>query len=115
MSDTLKMMFYEGGLEPKPTPNKNHIRVYGHELCPFVQRAYLALGAKEIKFQKCSMNLKHKAQWHLDINNGMIPVMEQPDGTILHESAVLMDFAVNSAPKGQGIHLWPHEAAQPGD
>ena len=69
--------------------------------------------AKDIPFQKCEVDLTTKAQWHLDINGGLIPLLETPDGNIIYESAVLMDFA-NSFGAGNGYTLWPHEAS-PGD
>ena len=53
------------------------------------------MGAKDVPFQKCTMDLTNKAQWHLDINGGFIPLLETPDGTILYESAVVADFANN--------------------
>lgn len=35
----------------RPPLNKNHIRLYGHHLCPFVEKARLALCAKGVKWQ----------------------------------------------------------------
>ena len=46
---TLDTLFY-GGDEPKPETNKNHLRLYGHNLCPFVARARYALALKGIQF-----------------------------------------------------------------
>jgi len=40
---TLDRFLYAGGEEPKPETNKNHFRLYGHNLCPFVARARFAL------------------------------------------------------------------------
>ena len=115
MSDTLEEIYYMSGEEPKPDTNPNHLRVYGHMLCPFVQRGYLALGAKDIEFQKCSIDLLNKAKWHVDFNGGLIPVLETPAGDMINESAVVQGFAVDFAPKDQGLKLWPHEAAEPGN
>lgn len=41
---------YEGGDLPKPETNKNFIRLYNHMLCPFCERARLALLSKGIVF-----------------------------------------------------------------
>lgn len=58
------------------------------------------------------MDLRVKAQWHLDVNGGFVPMLETPDGKIIYESAVIAEFA---SFYGQGgIPLWPHEA-NPGD
>ena len=70
---------------------------------------------KEIKFQKCETSLVKKAQWHLDFNNGFLPVLEAPSGDMVNESGVLMEMASNLASKGQGLPLWPHEAEAEGD
>lgn len=56
-----------------------------------------------------------KAQWHLDFNNGFLPVLEAPSGDMVNESGVLMEMASTLAPKGQGLPLWPHEAEAEGD
>jgi glutathione S-transferase len=80
-----------------------------------VQRATLCFAAKQIPFQYVHVNLQEKAQWHLDVNGGFIPLLENPDGTIVNESAVLMDFAHSFAAPSQGIKLWPHDGAAVGD
>ena len=56
------------------------------------------------------MDLRNKAQWHLSINNGFVPVLETPSGAIIYESALIADFASNVA-AGSGLALWPHEVA----
>ena len=73
----------------------------------------LALTAKDIPFQKCQVDMTNKAQWHIDLNGGTLPVLEAPDGTLIFESAFVMDFA-NNFGAGNGYALWPHQAA-PGD
>jgi len=55
------------------------------------------------------VDLTNKAQWHLDINGGFIPILETPEGTTIHESAVVMDFAASYGGQN-GIPVWPHEA-----
>ncbi|CDW90699.1 UNKNOWN [Stylonychia lemnae] len=37
--------------------------------------------------------MSNKAQWHLDADGGYIPLMELQDGTMIHESRVLMELA----------------------
>lgn len=71
---SLDQFNYLSGDEPKPETNPDNLRVYGHMLCPYVQRAYFALTAKEIPYQKCMVDLRNKAKWHLDLNGGLIPV-----------------------------------------
>jgi hypothetical protein len=35
------------------------------------------------------MDLNAKAQWHLDFNGGMVPILETTDGTLIKESAII--------------------------
>ena len=100
MPGNLDEMFFRGGEEPKPAVNTEQLRVYGHRLCPFVQRSYLALSFKDVPFQKCNMELDNKAQWHKDINGGLVPILETPKGDIVNESAVIMQFAMEMAGPG---------------
>ena len=77
-NNTLERMFYAGGDLPKPATNTNHLRMYGHNLCPFVARARYAFSAKQVEFQEVMVDLSNKAQWHLDFNGGFVPVLETP-------------------------------------
>mmetsp|Transcript_13747 Transcript_13747/g.23439 ORF Transcript_13747/g.23439 Transcript_13747/m.23439 type:complete len:101 (+) Transcript_13747:42-344(+) len=97
MTGGLEEMYYNAGDLPKPEVNSEHLRVYGHQLCPFVQRAYLALSCKDIEFQKVNMNLDQKAQWHKDINGGLVPILETPSGKFFNESAFIVQFALEFA------------------
>lgn len=73
----------------------------------------LALAAKDIPFQKCHTDLREKAEWHKNINGGLVPLLESPDGTIIFESAVIAEFA-NELKPDSGLPMWPH-CAKPGD
>lgn len=42
----------------------------------------------------------------MDINGGLVPILELPDGTILLDSKILMDFA-NDAYPNQGYSTLP--------
>ena len=58
--------------------------------------------------------MKNKAQWHKDLNGGVLPVLELIDGTTLYESRVIMDLAHDYA-RDQGFELYskdPVKAAQ---
>lgn len=86
---SLATIHYASGKKPKPAVNSANIRVYGHELCPFTQRARMTLAAKQIPFQKCEVDLLNKAEWHKNVNGGSIPMLETPEAEIIFESAVL--------------------------
>jgi glutathione S-transferase len=40
-----------------------------------------------------------RAQWHLDFNKGQLPMLETPEGDMIAESDVLMNFAQDAAPE----------------
>jgi len=44
-----------------------------------------------------------------------MPLLESPNGLIVFESAVIMNFAQDYAKPGVGLPIWPHEAAEAGD
>src|SRR4051812_45713256 len=94
--------------QPKPATNPEFPRMYEHNLCPFVEKARLAFAAHNVKYQKCAMDLSKKTQWHLDINGGLVPVLKLPDGTLLPESKILMEYA-EEAYHGQGYNLYPDD------
>jgi glutaredoxin 2 len=90
---TLDMFFCPAGDAPKPETNKNYLRLYGHNLCPFVARARYALALKNIPFQEVQVDLNSKTKWHLDLNGGLVPVLETPAGDLIIESGIIMAFA----------------------
>lgn len=96
---------------PKPAVNSKHPRLYGHLLCPFVEKVRMALAAKNVTYQRCEVDLGKKTQWHLDINGGLVPVYELPNGEIITESKVVMDFVEEAYP-GQGYSLLPEDPVQ---
>mmetsp|Transcript_20235 Transcript_20235/g.14935 ORF Transcript_20235/g.14935 Transcript_20235/m.14935 type:complete len:199 (-) Transcript_20235:214-810(-) len=99
-------MFIMDSSTPRPPVNKKHLRMYGHNLCPFAERTRLAFAAKGVKFQKVEVNLASKTQWHLDINGGTIPILETPEGKTAHDSLVLMEMAEEMF-KDSGYHIYP--------
>ena len=49
-SSTLQPLEIRHSKYPMPPPNKKHLRLYGHVLCPFVEKVRLVLSAKGIKY-----------------------------------------------------------------
>ncbi|SAI73093.1 stringent starvation protein [Bordetella ansorpii] len=63
-----------------------------HTLCPYVQRAAIALYEKGIAFERRDIDLANKPAWFLDLSPlGKTPVL-LVDGTPIFESAVICDF-----------------------
>lgn len=78
-----------------------------------MQRVRFCFEAKQIPYQHVETDLRVKAKWHQEINGGLVPLLETPDGRIVFESAVLAEFAWNYG-GDKGMPIWPHQAA-PGD
>ena len=85
--------------QPRPAPNKLHLRLYGHTLCPFVERVRLVLAEARIPYQDVQINLELRNKWHYYMNNGMVPILETPKDNpmfgshyLIYESKLIMDF-----------------------
>lgn len=88
-TQTLERIISAANNQIKQEVNKNHLRLYGHTLCPYVARARYGLVLKKVPFQDVQMDLNQKAQWHLDFNGGMVPVLETPQGDLIKESGII--------------------------
>ena len=85
---------WPGGDEAKPPVNQNYVRIYSHNLCPYVERARWTFACKEVPFQEVFVDLNEKATWHKEFNNGFIPVLEVPSGELFPESTIVMEYAL---------------------
>lgn len=83
-----------------------------HLLCPYVQRAAIALAEKGVPFEKTYIDLSAKPDWFLKISPlGKVPLLRVPqaDGgeAILFESSVIAEYVDESQP---GPKLHPEDA-----
>jgi glutathione S-transferase len=63
-----------------------------HALCPYVQRAAIALGEKNIGFERVDIDLANKPDWFLEVSPlGKTPVL-LVDGQSIFESAVICEY-----------------------
>lgn len=98
--------YYPEKVNPKPETNKNHFRIYDNLMCPFAERARLALLSKDIEFQLCEINMFDKAEWHTSFNGGLVPILETQDGIMVPESGIIADWAEDLEPN-KGYKLYP--------
>lgn len=68
-----------------------------HHLCPYVQRAAIALAEKGVPFERRTIDLAAKPDWFLALSPlGKVPLLlvRQPDGSevVLFESAVICEY-----------------------
>ncbi|QWG21419.1 glutathione S-transferase family protein [Bradyrhizobium sediminis] len=68
------------------------LRLISHKLCPYVQRAVIALTETGVPFERIDIDLANKPDWFLGISPlGKTPVLQVGDKAIF-ESAVILEY-----------------------
>jgi glutathione S-transferase len=87
------------------------LTLVSHELCPFVQRAAIALEEKGVAFERINIDLADKPDWFLAISPlGKVPLLKAGDAVIF-ESAVILEYLEETQPRP----LHPADALQRAD
>ena len=84
------------------------LTLISHKLCPYVQRAVIALTEKGVPFERIDIDLAHKPDWFLKISPlGKVPVLvvTGDDGkeVALFESNVICEY-IEDAQAGAKLH-----------
>ena len=83
------------------------LKLISHKLCPYVQRAVIALKEKGIPFERIDIDLANKPDWFLKISPlGKVPVLlvETGDGeAALFESNVICEY-IEETQGGTKLH-----------
>ncbi|MFZ1966085.1 MAG: glutathione S-transferase family protein [Bradyrhizobium sp.] len=75
------------------------VRLISHKLCPYVQRAVIALTEKGVAFERVDVDLANKPDWFLKVSPlGRTPVLQVRD-TAIFESAVILEYLEETGPK----------------
>ena len=75
------------------------LKLISHKLCPYVQRAVIALTEKGVEFERVDIDLANKPDWFLAISPlGKTPVLQIGDIAIF-ESAVILEYLEETQPK----------------
>jgi glutathione S-transferase len=75
-----------------------HLKLISHKLCPYVQRAVIALTEKGISFERIDIDLANKPDWFLGISPlGKTPVLQVGE-TAIFESAVILEYLEETQP-----------------
>jgi glutathione S-transferase len=75
------------------------LKLISHKLCPYVQRAVIALTEKGVPFERIDIDLANKPDWFLTISPlGKTPVLQVGD-TAIFESAVILEYIEETEPK----------------
>jgi len=68
------------------------LKLISHKLCPYVQRAVIALTEKGVPFERIDIDLSDKPDWFLRVSPlGKTPVLLAGD-TAIFESAVILEY-----------------------
>src|SRR3954468_24667536 len=74
------------------------LRLISHKLCPYVQRAVIALTEKGVAFERIDIDLANKPDWFMSIPPlGKTPVLQIGDVAIF-ESAVILEYLEETQP-----------------
>jgi glutathione S-transferase len=75
------------------------LKLISHKLCPYVQRAVIALAEKGVPFERVDIDLANKPDWFLALSPfGKTPVLLVGDVPIF-ESAVILEYLEETEPK----------------
>ena len=75
------------------------LKLISHKLCPYVQRAVIALTEKGVAFERIDIDLANKPDWFLKISPlAKTPVLQVSD-TAIFESAVILEYLEETQPK----------------
>jgi len=75
------------------------LKLISHNLCPYVQRAVIALTEKGTAFERVDIDLANKPDWFLAVSPlGKTPVLQVGD-TPIFESAVILEYLEETEPK----------------
>ena len=74
------------------------LTLVSHHLCPYVQRAAIALAEKAVPFERVYVDLADKPAWFLALSPlGKTPVLKVSDHAIF-ESAVILEYLEETGP-----------------
>jgi glutathione S-transferase len=75
------------------------LKLISHKLCPYVQRAVIALTEKGVPFERVDIDLNNKPDWFLEVSPlGKTPVLVVGDKAIF-ESAVILEYLEETQPR----------------
>lgn len=74
------------------------LQLVSHDLCPYVQRAVIALVEKDVAFERIYVDLAAKPEWFLQLSPlGQVPLLKVGDDVIF-ESAVILEYLEETQP-----------------
>ncbi|WP_431321115.1 glutathione S-transferase family protein [Rhizobium sp. YTU87027] len=91
-----------------PQASGSALLLVSHHLCPYVQRAAIALAEKGVPFERVNIDLADKPRWFLEISPlGKVPLLciRRSDGSqdVLFESSVICEY-LEETQDGRRLH-----------
>jgi glutathione S-transferase len=78
---------------------KMHLTLISHLLCPYVQRAVIALKEKNASYERIDIDLSAKPDWFLALSPlGKTPVLRVGEDDVIFESAVICEYLEDTLP-----------------
>jgi glutathione S-transferase len=82
---------------------KSKLTLVSHHLCPYVQRAAIALAEKQVPFDRIYIDLGDKPEWFLKLSPlGKVPVLKvkpaNADPVVIFESSVILEYLEETQP-----------------
>src|SRR5712671_6223813 len=75
------------------------LKLISHKLCPYVQRAVIALTEKGVPFQRIDIDLANRPDWFVKISPlGKTPMLQVGEVPIF-ESSVILEYLEETQPK----------------
>jgi len=88
------------------------LTLISHPLCPYVQRAVIALEEKGLPYKRKDIDLNNKPEWFTELSPlGKVPVLVIENDTVLFESAAIAEY-VNDISGSQLLNGTPVERAR---
>jgi glutathione S-transferase len=81
-------------------PDVPRLTLVSHHLCPYVQRAVIALTEKRVPFERIDVDLAAKPAWFTAISPlGKVPLLTVGDAAVIFESAVILEYLEETQPR----------------
>lgn len=88
------------------------LKLVSHHLCPYVQRASIALLEKNVPFKRVNIDLSNKPDWFLKLSPlGKVPILVVDDDTVLFESSAIAQY-INDISGGGLLSVEPLEKSR---
>jgi len=91
---------------------EDQLTLISHKLCPYVQRAVIALEEQGMAYKRIDIDLDNPPAWFRQLSPlGKVPVLVVDDETVLFESAVIAEYT-NEIGSGALLSSTPVEKAR---